>query len=149
MLQKLENAKKLGFLSLSEHGLDEVPKQVFDPELKKLRTLDLSKNNLTRLGNIGSLVELKSLNLDNNKLPPGSLAPVSSMTKLEKLSVCGNRLGKPIAQNPSQPQRQQLLEAVPELPPSLKLLNLASNFFSHVPRHVLSPFLLKLEKLGT
>jgi Leucine-rich repeat (LRR) protein len=69
------------------------------------------------------------------------------MTKLEKLTVCGNRLGKPIAQNPSQPQRQQLVEAVPELPPSLKVLNLASNFFSHVPRHVLSPLLIKLETL--
>jgi Leucine-rich repeat (LRR) protein len=145
--QKFENAKKLGILSLSEHGLDEVPGQLFAPELKKLRTLDLSTNNLTRLGNMGSLVELKFLNLDNNKLPPGSLAPVTSMTKLQNLSVCGNRLGKPVAQDPSQARRQQLVEAVPELPPSLRQLNLASNFLSHVPRHVLSPRLIKLEKL--
>jgi Leucine-rich repeat (LRR) protein len=145
--QKLENAKKLGILSLSEHGLNEVPEQLFVPELKKLRTLDLSANNLTRLGNMGSLIELKSLNLDNNKLPPGSLAPVTSMTKLQNLSVCGNRLGKPVAQDPSQARRQQLVEAVPELPPSLKQLNLASNFLSHVPRHILSPRLIQLEKL--
>jgi Leucine-rich repeat (LRR) protein len=145
--QKFENAKKLGILSLSEHGLDEVPGQLFAPELKKLRTLDLSMNNLTQLGNMGSLVELKFLNLDNNKLPPGSLAPVTFMTKLQNLSVCGNRLGKPAAQDPSHARRQQLVEAVPELPPSLKQLNLASNFFSHVPRHILSQNLIKLEIL--
>jgi Leucine-rich repeat (LRR) protein len=144
--QKLENAKKLGILSLSEHGLDVVPAQLFVPELKKLRTLDLSKNNLTRLGNMHSLVELKSLNLDSNMLPAGSLTPVTSMAKLQSLSVFGNRLGKPVVGDPSYPRRQQP-ESVPELPPSLKQLNLASNFFSNVPKHILSPRLVKLEKL--
>jgi Leucine-rich repeat (LRR) protein len=116
--------------------------------MKKLRTLDLSKNNLARgLGKLGTLVELKSLNLDSNQLPAGSLAPVTSLTKLQNLSVSRNRLGKPVAQqSPSRPNRPQL-EALPELPPSLKQLNLSSNFLSHLPKSLFSPRLVKLEKL--
>jgi len=87
--------------------------------------------------------------LDNNKLLVGSLSPVSCLEKLQTLSVAGNILGKPILTNPKlQPGRhQQELESIPELPASLKSLNLSSNFLSVVPKHVLSAGMTKLEKL--
>jgi Leucine-rich repeat (LRR) protein len=145
MTQKLENAKKTGILSLSEHSLEEIPNQVFDPELaKKLRTLDLSKNKISRLGQLGSLIELKSLNLDNNNLFAGSLEHVSRLSKLQNLSVAGNKLGKP---SPSKPAATRQAESLPELPVALKQLNLSSNFFSNVPRSVVSVTLIKLKKL--
>lgn len=125
--------------------MDDLPAQLFGPDLQKLRTLDLSKNKLTRLGKLNTLVELKSLNLDNNMLPAGSLAPVTSLVKLQNLSVRLNRLGKPVVTHTGENRRQP--EALPELPPSLKQLDLSSNFLSHVPKSLLSPQLLKLEKL--
>jgi len=148
MTQKLENAQKLGVLSLSEHNLDDIPSQVFAPELaKKLRTLDLSKNNLHKnLDRLGSLTELKILNLDNNNLPAGSLNSIEKLQKLQNLSVARNQLGKPAA-SPHQ-QKSPSCEPLPAvLPASLKHLNLSSNFFSSIPRSVVSPNLSKLEKL--
>lgn len=62
-----------------------------------LTTLDLSKNNLTRLGpKLSALTNLKILNCDDNLLVAGSLEPVSTLTKLLNLSVGGNQLGKPV-----------------------------------------------------
>jgi Leucine-rich repeat (LRR) protein len=136
--QKLENAKKLGVLSLSEHGLDSIPPSVYD---LPLRTLDLSKNNLSFLGKLEVLVDLKSLNLDQNKLPAGSVSAVSKLTKLQNLSLSGNLLGKPL------PAVEQKAEPLPELPSTLKQLDLSRNFFSNIPWPVLSPNLGKLEKL--
>lgn len=135
--QKLENAKKLGVLSLSEHGLDSIPSPVYDVPL---RTLDLSKNNLTNVGPLEKLVDLKSLNLDQNKLPAGSLVAISKLTKLQNLSLSSNLLGKPLP-------AEHRAEPLPELPASLKQLDLSRNFFSNVPRPVISPNLTKLEKL--
>lgn len=139
--QKLENAQKLGVLSLSEHGLDDIPGPVFGPELaKKLRTLDLSKNNLHKnLDHLGDLAELKILNLDNNSLPAGSINSIEKLSKLQNLSLAGNQLGKPTEKSTRDP--------LPLLPASLKQLNLSSNFFSSIPRPVLSKNLSKLEKL--
>jgi len=147
--QKLENAQKLGVLSLSEHNLDDIPSPVFGPELaRKLRTLDLSKNNLHKnLDQLGSLTELKILNLDKNNLPAGSLNSIEKLQKLQNLSVAGNQLGKPAAASPQQ-QKSSSCEPLPAvLPASLKQLNLSSNFFSSIPRSVVSPNLSKLEKL--
>jgi len=128
---------------LSEHSLDKIPEQVFAPELqKKLRTLDLSKNKLTSLGRLNSLQELKLLNLDDNQLPAGSLSPIAALSKLQNLSVGSNLLGKPV---PHQQQSDTII--LPLLPTGLKQISLAANHLASIPRPLLSPTLLKLEKI--
>lgn len=141
----MENAKKLGVLSLSEHGLDAIPQKVYSPDLaSKLRTIDLSKNNLDDLPKLSQLKELKSLNVENNKLRAGSLAEVTHLTKLQNLSAAHNELGK----FPSElPGRKCSPDPLPELPASLKQINLASNSLLRVPRSLCSPLLSKLEKI--
>ena len=138
---KLEKAQKLGILSLSEHGLESLPPTLYD--LKTLRTLDLSNNKLISLGRLHLLVELKSLNLDGNKLLTGSLGPVSSLSKLQTLSVKNNKLGKSVQSEfgsvPSAP--------LPPMPSSLKQLHLANNPLGSVPESLLSGNLVKLELL--
>lgn len=147
-MQKLENAKKLGILSLSEHGLDEIPPQVFGTDLRKLRTLDLSKNNLRSVGTINVLAELKSLNLDNNDLRAGSLDSITMLKKLQNLSLGGNKLGQsPGPTSPPQPKKSHSLESLPELPVSLKHINLSSNSLLWVPPKLCSPNLGKCEKI--
>jgi Leucine-rich repeat (LRR) protein len=143
-------------ISLSEHGLGSVPPELFCPELAKLRTLDLSKNSLTSLGDLGRLAELRSLNLDRNMLYAGSVGQLSLLTKLQNLSLASNHLGM---QSPAPPadlaQKMQKLtiraaapaESLPVLPPSLKQVNLSSNGFLSVPEQLYSPALVKLEKV--
>jgi len=134
----------LGVLSLSEHELSDIPPQVFG--LKNLRTLDLSKNALSKnLDRLESLTELKILILDNNHLPAGSLNSLAKLHKLQNLSVAGNQLGKPLPKTHEQNSPRDPFPA--SLPTSLKALNLSSNFFSSIPRPVLSKDLVKLEKL--
>jgi Leucine-rich repeat (LRR) protein len=150
-LKKLENAKKLGVLSLSEHGLNELPVQIFDAELtKKLRTLDLSKNNLSDVSLLGSLTELKLLYLDNNNICAGSLECLVKLSKLQNLSLSGNNLGKPIQikhQTNASGSPADALEALPLLSNTLKQLNLSGNYLSSIPSSVLSTTLNRLEKL--
>lgn len=108
--------------------------------IKNIKTLDLSKNSLASLSpNISLLVNLKSLNLDHNKLPAGSLIEIAKLSKLQNLSVGGNELGKHVAP-PADP-------LPPALPSGLKHLKLNNNFLSNVPRPILSASLSKLEKL--
>lgn len=93
-----------------------------------------------------SLTELKILILDNNHLPAGSLNSVAKLHKLQNLSVAGNQLGKPLPKSPhAQNSPRDPFPA--SLPTSLKALNLSSNFFSSIPKPVLSKDLIKLEKL--
>jgi Leucine-rich repeat (LRR) protein len=132
ILQKLENAKKLGVLSLTEHKLEALPPQMFELTTK-LRTLDLSKNALTALSGIERFLELKTLNCDRNQLL--SVTGVSALGKLQSLSLAQNQLGRPDASLPSL------------WPASLKQLCLASNAFSSVPDSILSPRLTQLVKL--
>ena len=138
---KLEKASKLGILSLSEHGLSSLPPEVF--QLTSLRTLDASKNNLISLGRLHLLQELKSLNLDSNKLLTGSLGPVSSLTKLTTLSVKQNCLGDAVQSEfgnvPPSP--------LPPMPPSVKQLHLAENPLKSIPESLLTGSLVKLELL--
>lgn len=138
---KLEKAQKLGILSLGEHGLESLPPQVYD--LTALRTLNLSDNKLISLGRLHLLVELKSLNLDGNKLLTGSLGPVSSLSKLQTLSVKNNKLGKSVQSEfgtvPSAP--------LPPMPSSLKQLYLANNPLGSIPDNLLTGNLVKLELL--
>ncbi len=147
----MENAQKLGVLSLSEHGLNELPTQIFDVELvKKLRTLDLSKNNLSDVSRLGMLTELKLLNLGNNNLLAGSLDCLNKLTKLQSLSLSGNKLGKPITSktpNGAITRPNISVDVLPSLPTSLKQLNISSNFLSHIPRSIISASLNKLVKL--
>jgi Leucine-rich repeat (LRR) protein len=148
--QKLENAQKLGVLSLSEHGLEEVPAQLVAPALvTKLRTLDLSKNHLERAKHLpdrlGALTELKILNLDHNQLPAGSVHDaIAKLTKLQNLSLAGNQLGRRPTTTTTTSSDDPLASS---LPSSLKQLNLSGNFLTRIPRCVLSCNLSKLEKL--
>jgi Leucine-rich repeat (LRR) protein len=111
------------------------------PRILNLRTLDLSKNSLTAVsGKFANLKNLTSINLDKNKLTPGSLAPIASLAKLQKLSIGDNLLGKPTAGASKK-------DVLPELPKGLKQLKINANFLSHIPRHIMSSHLTKLEKL--
>ena len=158
----MENAKKLGVLSLSEHGLDSIPNDLFTfEELRKIRTLDLSSNQIRSLGRLSVLTELKSLNLDKNALFAGSLSEISKLVKLQSLSCANNMLGNvatpgkgvkgkaAAAPPPKTPDRADvsLTYSVPPLPVSLKQLTLAHNHLVVVPQHVIAPTLVKLEML--
>lgn len=147
--KKFDSAKKIGVLSLSEHGLDRVPSQLWDEsELRKLRTLDLSKNKLTSIGKIGLLKELKSLNLDGNNFYAGSLEQIAQLSKLQNLSLAGNKLGLLPPHDPAQQTvTRSMQDTLPELPATLKQLNLSANALSHIPRPVFAVNLTKLEKL--
>jgi len=147
--QKFDSAKKIGVLSLSEHGLDHVPSQLWnESDLRKLRTLDLSKNKLTSLGEIGLLKELKSLNLEGNNFYAGSIEQIAQLSKLQNLSLAGNKLGLLPPHDPAQQTvMRSMPDTLPELPATLKQLNLSANSLSHIPRPVFAPNLTKLEKL--
>jgi Leucine-rich repeat (LRR) protein len=142
-------------LSLSEHGLESVPPDLFSPDLAKIRTLDLSKNSLSSLGNLGQLTELRSLNLDRNVLYAGSLDPLLHLTKLQNLSLASNRLGRQAPSPPTAELAQKMKkmtvsapsESLPELPASLKQINLSSNDFLTIPKQLCSAALTKLEKV--
>jgi Leucine-rich repeat (LRR) protein len=132
--------------------LIEIPVQIVEEELaKKLRTLDLSKNNLSDVGRLCMLVELKSLNLDENNLFAGSLEALTKLTKLQNLSIAGNKLGKPAptktTTTTSSSSPSPTVQVLPTLPSTLKQLNLSSNFLSSIPQSLMSSPLSKLEKL--
>jgi Leucine-rich repeat (LRR) protein len=89
------------------------------------------------------LVNLKSLNLEQNKLPAGSLTQVAKLSKLQNISVGGNLLGKHVVSGNSTTG-----QAFPsDLPSGLKQLKVNNNFLSSVPRSIVSAKLVKLEKL--
>jgi Leucine-rich repeat (LRR) protein len=107
-----------------------------------MTTLDLSKNKLHVLNpKIVNLKLLKSLNLDDNQLAPGTLVAISKLTKLKSLSVNRNRLGRP---HPETPQAAPLPD---QLPKGLKTLLLSHNFLSNIPRPIVSSTMTSLEKL--
>lgn len=118
--------------------------QAFIPRIKNLKTLDLSKNTLTKLSPKVALLEnLKSLNLEQNKLPAGSLMPIAKLSKLQNFSVGGNLLGKHVVA-----ETQAEAEPFPsKLPVGLRQLRVNNNFLSNVPRPILSPQLTKLDRL--
>ena len=87
--------------------------------LTALRTLDVSKNKISNLGNISELKELKSLNCDENSLVFGALVPISRLSKLQVLSLGKNRIEYPAGGR-----------AFPSLPPKVKQLKLHGNSFS-------------------
>eukprot|EP00534_Pseudo-nitzschia_fraudulenta_P005125 CAMPEP_0201137792 /NCGR_PEP_ID=MMETSP0850-20130426/55596_1 /ASSEMBLY_ACC=CAM_ASM_000622 /TAXON_ID=183588 /ORGANISM="Pseudo-nitzschia fraudulenta, Strain WWA7" /LENGTH=289 /DNA_ID=CAMNT_0047409165 /DNA_START=30 /DNA_END=899 /DNA_ORIENTATION=- len=152
--QKLINAGKTGVLSLSEHKLEACPNQVF--EIVKLTTLDLSKNKLVKLNpKLSQLKVLKSLNVDNNKLAPGSMDAISTLPKLKTLSANNNLLGcRPAVANKSKngsaAAAPATAEALPmKLPKGLKTILLSNNSLSAIPRSIFngSNPLKMLEKL--
>jgi Leucine-rich repeat (LRR) protein len=121
-----------------------------------LRTLDVSKNNLTFLGNdLSKLGDLKSFNCEDNKLPAGSLVPLARLNKLQTLSAGGNQLGRSPsvrANNRHQPKlspdpvKHASVDPLPsQLPVSLKQLKLDRNYLTSVPTPIVQ--LVKLEKL--
>ena len=133
------------------------------PRISKLTTLDLSKNKLKKLNpNLSNLKVLKSLNVDHNKLEPGSLRILSSLPKLKTLSANHNALGRvppPSDATPGQPkqnhqqqqQRQQqqqhhhqpkstttkTTQALPEtLPKGLRTISLSHNSLTSIPMSI-------------
>mmetsp|Transcript_23517 Transcript_23517/g.50964 ORF Transcript_23517/g.50964 Transcript_23517/m.50964 type:complete len:278 (-) Transcript_23517:51-884(-) len=130
--QKLNTAQKTNVLSLTEHGLEEIPEQVY--QLTSLRTLDVSKNKIQNLGKISQLTELKSLNCDENALATSSLSQISKLSKLQTLSLGKNRL------------ENSANQTFPSLPPKIKILKVHGNSFSSIPRQICDPT-LPLEKL--
>ena len=84
----------------------------------------------------------------------GSLECLTKLTKIQNLSLSGNKLGKPIlvpakTQNSANVTSTPLsaVEALPSLPNTLKQLNLCGNCLSNIPRAIVSVTLNKLEKL--
>jgi internalin A len=113
---------------------------------------------------VANLKQLKSLNLEGNKLTPGSLAALSLLSNLQTLSVGMNLLGKPVATNMTttniaaatkmlagqqpryHPKTTNPNQPLPSpLPAKLKSIKLNANFLSSLPIPILS--LAKLEKL--
>lgn len=136
--KKLEHASKTGILSLTEHSIDQIPAQVF--EIKNLKTLDVSKNKIKKLGiKIASLKELKSLNCDDNSLQANEISSISSLTKLQSLSLGGNQLGEPSKTSAGKKSSSSSISnennkmKFPPLPPSLKQLKLNNNNFLSIP----------------
>lgn len=159
VIQKLENAKKTGVLSLSEHNLEACPKQVF--EILNLRTLDLSSNSLRTLNpNIINLQKLKILNLEGNKLMAGTLNSIQRLSYLQNLNVGSNSLGETaavavptktktsskasVSTSASKPKKV-LASLPPSLPKGLKQIKLSSNSLSIMPQAIFT--LSKLDKL--
>ena len=160
VIQKLENAKKTGVLSLSEHNLEACPNQVF--EILNLRTLDLSSNSLRTLNpNIINLQKLKILNLEGNKLMAGTLNSIQRLSNLQNLNVGSNSLGETaaaaavptktktssktsVSTSASKPKNAPA-SLPPTLPKGLKQIKLSSNSLSIMPRAIFT--LAKLDKL--
>jgi Leucine-rich repeat (LRR) protein len=110
--------------------------------ITKLTTLDLSKNKLHALcPKIANLKVLKSLNVDDNQLPPGSLAAITHLPKLKTLSASKNQLGRP---HPEAPRAAPLPD---NLPKGLKTILLANNALSSIPRPIVAKTMTSLEKL--
>ena len=125
----------------------------YKKRISKLTTLDLSRNKITILNpKISNLKVLKSLNVDNNKLTPGSIGDdtLISLTKLKTLSLNNNQLGRPNIKNNSNNTnngggggggktnnntKSKSYDALPTtLPKSLKTLLLSNNSLSNIPR---------------
>jgi Leucine-rich repeat (LRR) protein len=126
------------------------------PRISKLTTLDLSKNKLRKLDlNLSNLKVLKSLNIDHNKLGPGSMHVLSSLPKLKTISANHNQLGRapPSAVTDQQQQQQQqhpitkkTTQSLPEtLPKGLRTISLSHNSLSRIPKSILeNSFPLKM-----
>ena len=126
----------------------------FENRISKLTTLDLSKNKLKSLDpKLSNLKVLKSLNVDHNKISPGTMAVLSSLPKLKTLSANHNLLGRPsvatgTTSNPrTKPTATEALPAI--LPKGLKTILISNNALSSIPRSILdnNTPLKMLEKL--
>lgn len=145
--QKLDNAKKLGILSLTEHKLNDIPPAVFEVAAH-LKTLDLSNNSITHLDpRVAQLTKLKTLILDGNGFCATTLQPIIELQQLQKLTVSRNDLGHMPRLNKTQPRKiAEPAWALPrELPATLRELSIAQNKLIDIPPSVFS--LEKLEKI--
>eukprot|EP00904_Undaria_pinnatifida_P000195 jgi/Undpi1/10176/HiC_scaffold_28.g12629.m1 len=92
--QKMKTAAATGVLALQEHGLKQVPDDLFS--LVNLRVVNMSSNSLKLLpAAISTLVKLKTLRLDGNQLD--DLPDLSALSVLTDISARGNRLSGPSA----------------------------------------------------
>ncbi|MDP3533514.1 MAG: leucine-rich repeat domain-containing protein [Alphaproteobacteria bacterium] len=94
----IKNLKKLKILNISYNNITFLPNEIGN--LKNLTNLDLSANQLTILPNvIGNLNNLKELNLSNNKLTtlPDSVGNLNNLTELNlsnnKLTILPDSVG--------------------------------------------------------
>ena len=141
----------------------------FKKRITNIRTLDLSNNQLSSLNpSISNLTQLKSLNLENNKLIPGSVTALSQLTNLQTLSLGNNMLGRPVSHqntNPAANVGKKIVGHLPHpnttnpirtasknhdplpsaLPSKLKSLKMNANYLSNVPKPIFQ--LHKLDKL--
>ena len=132
--------------------------------IAKLKTLDLSKNALRSLDRrIAELPLLKSLNLQGNQLPKGSVQAVAQLSNLQILNLGNNQLGRMVVapvtptngskKNHPTPAKtatatsKNVPHIATKLPASLKQLILPGNQLSVVPPVIVSSSLLKLERL--
>ena len=87
--QKVETAAKTGILSLTGHGISEVPSAVW--AIDKMTMLDLTQNSISQLpAAIGGLRLLKTLKLDGNSLT--GLPDMTGLAKLSTFSATDNKL---------------------------------------------------------
>jgi Leucine-rich repeat (LRR) protein len=119
----------------------------------KLTTLDMSKNKLKKLDpRLANLKVLKSLNVEHNKLTPGSMAVISSLPKLKSLSASHNHLGS-FPKDIDEASGERAVDpsnALPlVLPKGLKTILLADNALMAIPKSILGGAtpLKMLEKL--
>ena len=123
-----------------------------------MRTLDVSLNKLQTLPVqlSASLVNLKSFKCDENQLSADSLSVISQLSKLQNLSMKGNRLGqlpsevpkksKQSSKSPAKPMMMISIDDCSNIPKSLKQVNMSHNMLSKVPSCLYNVG-MKLEKL--
>jgi Leucine-rich repeat (LRR) protein len=128
---KIATAEKTSVLSLSEHGLSRIPREVL--ELTRLRSLVLSGNNLASLPDLTLMKSLRTLRLDDNKL--SSLPSMAGLDSLTELSCSGNQIG------PGG-------DCVSDLPASIKTLILGRNLLAQFPTSTRNGGLPSLQTLN-
>eukprot|EP00979_Chaetoceros_neogracilis_P016147 scaffold7146_cov147-Chaetoceros_neogracile.AAC.2 len=91
---------------------------------------------------MGEMTNIKSLNLNENRIIRGSLIPLSKLANLQTLSLSNNRIGM---------DRDGDLTIVgphlPTLSAKLKLIKIDHNYLTTIPKSIYAPTLLKLEKI--
>ena len=120
--------------------------------LTNVRTLDVSLNKLQTLPMqlSASLANLKSFKCDENQLSADSLNVISKFSKLQILSMQGNRLGQRLpSEVPKKKSPAPMILSIDDcsdIPKSLKQVNMSHNMLSKVPPCLYNVG-MKLEKL--
>lgn len=84
----LEDLPNLYILNISNNKL--INMNFNNSTFTNLRSLDLSNNSITELGDIKEIINLKYLNLSNNQIE--KIVSFEGHNKLERLILSGNKL---------------------------------------------------------